>query len=104
MSASIDISRELQVAISTGKVLIGHRSTRKALLNGQAKVVILAANAPAGIKSDIEYYAKLSGVPVFVFPGSSLELGTAAKKPFKISALVVVDPGQSEILKVVGYA
>jgi large subunit ribosomal protein L30e len=101
---SIDISRELQVAISTGKVLIGHKSTRKALLAGQAKMVILAANAPVDIRSDLEYYAKLSGTPIFVFPGSSLELGTAAKKPFKISAMAIIDPGQSEILRLAGHA
>lgn len=104
MSASIDITRELQVAISTGKVAIGYKSVKDAILNGRAKMVILAANTPARIKSDLEYYAKIAGTPIITFPGSSLELGAAARKPFKISSMAIIDPGQSEILKLVGYA
>lgn len=104
MSTSIDITRELQVAISTGKVAIGYKSVKDAVLGGRAKMIILAANAPPRIKNDLEYYAKIAGAPIFTFPGSSLELGAAARKPFKISSIAVIDPGQSEILKLVGYA
>lgn len=99
----VDISRELQVALNTGKVIIGFEETKKAVLAGTPKLVILAANAPKWARSDIEYYAKLAGVPVFIFPGSSIELGAAAKRPHKIMALAVLDPGQSEILKVVEH-
>lgn len=95
----IDISRELQVAINTGKVVIGFEETKKALLTGAPKLIILAANAPKWARDDIEYYAKLAGVPIFVFPGSSIELGATAKRPHKIMALAVIDAGQSEILK-----
>ncbi|MEZ0247958.1 MAG: 50S ribosomal protein L30e [Thermoproteus sp.] len=104
MSASIDISRELQVAMATGKLSIGYKSVKDTVMSGRAKMVILAANAPPKIKNDLEYYAKLAGTPIFVFPGSSLELGAAVRKPFKISSIAVIDPGQSEILKLVGYA
>ncbi len=104
MSASIDIARELQVAIATGKVSIGYKRVKDAVLSGRAKMIILAANAPPRIKNDLEYYAKMAGTPIFVFPGSSLELGAAARKPFKISSMAIIDPGQSEILKLAGYA
>jgi large subunit ribosomal protein L30e len=100
----VDVSRELQVAINTGKVVIGFEETKKAVLAGLPKLVIVAANAPKWAREDIEYYAKLGGVPVFIFPGSSIELGAAAKRPHKIMALAVIDPGQSEIMKVVGHA
>jgi large subunit ribosomal protein L30e len=100
----IDISRELQVAINTGKVVIGFEETKRALLTGAPKLVILAANAPKWAKEDIEYYAKLAGVPIFVFPGSSIELGAAAKRPHKIMALAIIDPGQSEILRLAEHA
>ena len=98
----IDLSRELQVAMSTGKVVLGSRETIKAILHGEAKLVIVAANAPTKIKNDIEYYAKLANVPVFTFPGSSWDLGAACRKPFKVSALAIIDPGESNILAVVG--
>ena len=100
----VDIGRELQVAINTGKVVIGFEETKKAVLAGTPKMVILAANAPRWARDDIEYYAKLAGIPVFVFPGSSIELGAAAKRPHRIMAVAVVDPGQSEILKLVEHA
>ena len=100
----VDIGRELQVAINTGKVVIGFEKTKKAVLAGTPKMVILAANAPKWARDDIEHYAKLAGIPIFVFPGSSIELGAAAKKPHRIMAVAVVDPGQSEILKLVEHA
>ncbi len=100
----VDIGRELQVAINTGKVVIGFEETKKAVLAGTPKMVILAANAPKWARDDIEYYAKLAGIPIFVFPGSSIELGAAAKRPHRIMAVAVIDPGQSEILKLVEHA
>lgn len=100
----VDIGRELQVAINTGKVVIGFEETKKAVLAGTPKMVILAANAPKWARDDIQYYAKLAGIPIFVFPGSSIELGAAAKRPHRIMAVAVVDPGQSEILKLVEHA
>ena len=99
-----DIGRELQVAMNTGRVVIGFEETKKAVLAGTPKMVILAANAPKWARDDIEYYAKLAGIPIFVFPGSSIELGAAAKRPHRIMAVAVVDPGQSEILKLVEHA
>ncbi|AET33573.1 MAG: 50S ribosomal protein L30e [Pyrobaculum sp.] len=100
----IDIGRELQVAINTGKIVMGFEETKRAILAGTPRLVILAANAPKWAKEDIEYYAKLAGVPIFVFPGSSIELGAVAKRPHKIMALAVIDPGQSEILKLAEHA
>jgi large subunit ribosomal protein L30e len=100
----VDISKELQVAMNTGKVVVGFEETKKAILVGAPKMVILAANAPKWARDDIEYYAKLAGIPVFIFPGSSIELGAAAKRPHRIMALAVIDPGQSEILKLVEHA
>ncbi len=100
----VDIGRELQVAINTGKVVIGFEETKKAVLAGTPKMVMLAANAPKWARDDIEYYAKLAGIPIFVFPGSSIELGAAAKRPHRIMAVAVIDPGQSEILKLVEHA
>jgi large subunit ribosomal protein L30e len=99
-----DIGRELQVAINTGRVVIGFEETKKAVLAGTPKMVILAANAPKWARDDIEYYARLAGIPVFIFPGSSIELGAAAKRPHRIMAIAVIDPGQSEILKLVEHA
>ncbi len=97
----INVAQELKVAINTGKVLLGSRETIKALLNGSAKMVIVAKDAPTSIRQDIEYYGKLSGTPIYVFGGNTWELGTACGRPHRVAALAVIDPGESNILSLV---
>lgn len=98
--SSADITRELQTVLRTGKAKLGHRSTLKAIISGQAKLVILAKNAPLDIAEEIKYYASLAQIPVYVFNGSSRELGAACNKPFLISSIAVIDPGESSILMI----
>ncbi|NPA98375.1 MAG: 50S ribosomal protein L30e [Crenarchaeota archaeon] len=97
----VDFIRALQMTFKTGEVVIGSKKTLKLVLHGKARLVVLANNAPPELKRDIEYYAKLSNIPVFRFPGTNMELGALAGKPFGIAALAIVDPGQSNILELV---
>ncbi len=101
MVSQVDFIRALQMAIKTGNVVLGSKRTKKLVLHGKAKLVVLAANAPPEVKRDIEYYAKLSGIPVYRFNGTNMELGTLAGKPFSVAALAIIDPGQSNILELV---
>jgi large subunit ribosomal protein L30e len=66
---------------------------------GKAKMIILASNCPQDIKDDIEYYCKLSKVPVMTYKGASMDLAEVCNKPFIISALSIRETGDSEILK-----
>ncbi|GGP20193.1 50S ribosomal protein L30e [Thermocladium modestius] len=97
----IDIGRELQVVLNTGKIAIGSNRAMKTIINGSAKLAILAANAPAEIRQEVEYYANLNRTPVFVYPGSSWELGAAMRKPYKVALLAVLEPGESNILELI---
>ncbi len=101
MPSIVDFIRALQMTFKTGEVVIGSKKTLKLVLHGKARLVVLANNAPPELKRDIEYYAKLSNIPVFRFPGTNMELGALAGKPFGIAALAIVDPGQSNILELV---
>lgn len=98
----IDIARELQVVANTGKLVIGARKTIKSILNGDAKLVIIAANTPPSIRQDIERYVKVAQIPLYVYAGTSWELGNALRRNHKISALAIIDPGESSILSIVG--
>jgi large subunit ribosomal protein L30e len=98
---SADIVRELQTAIRTGKVVLGYRRTLRELVNDRAKLVVVAKNAPSHIIKELKYYASLSQTPILVFEGSSRELGAACRKPFMVSALAILDPGESNILHMV---
>ncbi|MEB3779824.1 MAG: 50S ribosomal protein L30e [Desulfurococcales archaeon] len=96
---SVSLERELRNLIKTGTYYLGARQTLKAVLNGRAKLVIVAENTPPHYKKRLEYYARLSGVPIIEFKGTSVDLGLAAGKPFKVSMIAVIDEGSSRILE-----
>ncbi len=88
----IDIGRALRTAITTGNVRFGMEQTKKAIEAGEAKLVIISDNCPE------ESTKRAEGVRVVKFSGNNMELGAACGKPFSISALAVLDPGESNIL------
>ena len=61
--------------------------------------MIIANNCPAIRRTELEYYAMLSKSQVHHFDGNNIELGTAVGKLFAVSALVISDPGDSDILE-----
>ncbi len=87
-----DISKVLRNTLSTGKVLIGTRQTMDAVKNGKAQTVVISSNCSEQILKE------LKGVPLIKYPGSNIDLGTACGKPFSITALAVIEPGESDIL------
>lgn len=97
----MDLGREIRTAMRTGKVIIGSKKTIRLCRFGRAKLVIIANNVPEHIKRDILYYAKLSGIPVYLFPGSSWDLGGICGKPFMVASLAIVDPGESDIMSLI---
>ena len=95
----MDIERGIRVAVDTGKVILGSNKSIQAIKLGNGELVVLAANAPKTLKEDVDVYSKLSEIPVHVFDGSSVELGSVCGKPFTVSVLVVQEPGDSNILE-----
>lgn len=93
----MDIQRSLRTVIASGKVLIGADQTAKAIDNGEAKLVVLAAGNPRG--ENLTAAASQKHVPVYAFQGTNNQLGPACGKPFAISALAVLDAGDSDILQ-----
>ncbi len=96
----MDVVREIQTAVATGKVVLGSKETIKAVVNGEAKLVIIASNAPERIRRDIERYCSIAGTPIYRFPGTSWDLGAVCNRPFMVAAMAVIDPGESGILEV----
>ena len=86
-------TKELKRAIDTGKVYYGIRQARKALKRGEAKMFIVASNCP--FIEELEN----SGVKVVKYDGHGLQLGAVCGKPFNVSVITIVDPGESKILK-----
>lgn len=91
-----DINKVLRSVLSTGKVVIGGRQTLDAVKNGKAQVVVLSSNCQP------ETINEMKNVPVINYPGTGVDLGVACGKQFAITALAVLEPGESEILSFSG--
>ena len=89
----IDIARALKAAATTGEVRYGLSQTLRAVKSGEAKLVVVSSNCHA--KDDI---ASAGSAKTLEFPGTNVELGAACGKPYAISALAVIKPGDSNIL------
>ena len=92
----MDIARQLKQGMSTGSIVFGQRQTRSACANGDARLVVVAANCPS------DYISGLSeshpDVPVHQVAMVNWQLGAACAKPFPVSALCIIDAGQSDLL------
>ncbi|MGB9577242.1 MAG: 50S ribosomal protein L30e [Candidatus Micrarchaeia archaeon] len=97
----MDLNKSIRMTVDSGKVFLGTDKALKAALNGSAKLIIVSRNCPAQKKQDIEYFSRSSKVPVLQYEGTSNELGTVCGKPFPISAISVLEPGNSDILEAV---
>jgi large subunit ribosomal protein L30e len=97
----IDIDKAIASAVKTGKVSFGTNAALQNAKTGRAKMIILASNCPKELKTQIEYYGKISNVPVITYKGGSMDLAEVSNKMFIISALSIRESGDSEILKVI---
>ena len=99
-----DINKQVNIAVRTGKTVIGTKSVLKHINTSDFRVIILAQNCPEEIKTRIETMLNAkptNTIPVYNYPNSSWELETAAGKPHMIAAMGIINPGDSSILDVV---
>ncbi len=97
----IDIDKAIASAVKTGKVSFGANAALLNAKTGKAKMIVLASNCPKKTKEDVEYFGKISKVPVLTYKGTSMDLANVCGKLFIISALSIREPGDSDILKAV---
>jgi len=95
----MDLNKQISMVVKTGKVELGCSKATDAAKAGKARLIVISSNCPEPHKSSILYNAKVSEVPVYVYSGTSIDLGAACEKPFLVAALIVKEPGDSEILK-----
>jgi len=68
---------------------------KKAAEKGEAKLIIVTSNCPEELFMEKKY----GKAPIYHFKGSNSELGAACGKPFAVSALTIIDAGESDILE-----
>jgi large subunit ribosomal protein L30e len=91
-----DIARSLRVAVTTGEVKFGFTQAARAVKGKHAKLIVVAANCPPDHRDAL----KATGAKVHEFAGTNFDLGAVCGKPFAVSALAVLKPGESDILSV----
>jgi large subunit ribosomal protein L30e len=90
----INVDRALRSSMRTGKVLLGSNRTIDAGMNGQAKLIIYAADCPHEVRAQLESI----DLPIYGYQGIGKDLGSACGKPFSVAALAIIEPGDSEIM------
>jgi len=100
---SFDENKEINVAVKTGKTLIGTKSVIRELSMGDLKLLILASNAPKQVVDKINLFNNCleKPVPIFISKNSSWDLGAVCAKPFWVSTVGILKEGSSAILKVI---
>jgi large subunit ribosomal protein L30e len=91
----MDFNASLRRAIKTGNVILGQNNTEKCVRDGKAQMIVIAGNCPADFRSKISATENLF---IHTFEGSSMALGKACGKPFMVSTLAIISPGESDIL------
>jgi len=97
----INVEKAIATAVKTGKVLFGTNLALQNAKTGKAKMIVVSTNCPKNIKEQIEYYGKISKVPIMTYNGTSIDLAAVCNKLFIISALSIRETGDSEILKLI---
>jgi large subunit ribosomal protein L30e len=93
-----DLRTKLGNIMKTGKVVLGSKSVTTTLLTGSPKMVILSRNCPEKEREQITYYSKLANVTVETAEENSMDLGSNCSKPFPVSAIGILEEGDSGIL------
>jgi large subunit ribosomal protein L30e len=93
------LTTAVRLAVESGKVEFGARAALVAGQGGKAMLFVAANNAPSESMEKVEKLAKASGVPIIVYDGSSMELGSVCGRPFPVSVLSVFEAGSSNIME-----
>lgn len=90
----MDVNRAIRLAVNTGETVFGIKEAKKSVQEGKAQMLIVAKNCPEEDFKGDEY----EDIPVYHFRSNNHDLGSAAGKPFAVSTLTVIEPGESNIL------
>lgn len=97
---SINIENAIKITVKTGKFQIGPKKALNLVKRGIGKLVVTSINCPKIILEDLETYCKFSNIAIHSYKGSSYDLGFLCGKTYMISVLTILEPGDSDILKI----
>jgi ribosomal protein L30E len=99
----VDLDRIIRLAIKSKKIFFGSKLAFNLARSGRASLIILASNIPDRLRREITYSSELSGIPLFTYNGTNLDLSLVCGKRFPVSALTIrgtIDPQLRRMLKI----
>ena len=94
------LASAIRLAVESGKVDFGSRRGLKSGILGKTKLFVLASNTPMEVRDSIIKYSKASEIPIIIFEGNNMELGSICGKPFSVSVLSIYEAGNSTIFDI----
>jgi large subunit ribosomal protein L30e len=94
-----DLANNIRLAVDSGKVAMGLNNVMDSIKKNDAKLIVVASKNREDILNDIQHLSKVSNIKTVMFEGNSIELGAVCGKPYSISALSVIEQGNSKILE-----
>lgn len=94
-----DISNDIRLAVDSGVTALGLNGVVKSIRDAKAKLIIVASKNKESTMQDISHMSKVANIPMEIFEGNPMELGAVCGKPFSVSAVSIIDAGNSNILK-----
>lgn len=98
----MDAETAIRLAVKSGKTVFGANRTLQLLRTGSPRVVILAANAPSEVITEVDMLAKANKVPIHEFQSNSWDLGQICGRPHMVAAMAVLEPGDADISALTG--
>ncbi|MDE1833202.1 MAG: 50S ribosomal protein L30e [Candidatus Micrarchaeota archaeon] len=93
-----DLANDIRLAVDSGDTAIGINSVEQSIKSDKAKVVVIASNNKKETIEDLMHLAKIANIRVLTIKGNSMDLGSICGKPYSVSAVSVISPGNSKIL------
>lgn len=91
-------SNDIRLAVDSGEVSLGIKQVIKSIEDNSAKLVITANKNKQDTLNDLKYITDISNIKLELFKGNSAELGSVCGKPYSVSTLSIINPGDSNIL------
>ncbi len=98
----MDLNEELDKLDKTGEYVIGSNETLELTQSGESKLTVLSTTCPPDVEKEVRESADKNDVSLYYFDGGSEDLGLALGKPFLVSAMAIIDSGDSSILELGG--
>jgi large subunit ribosomal protein L30e len=86
-----EIEKTFKNIVKNGSVVFGFKQTHNAILNGNAKLVVLSDNCPRF--QELTSASKQKKIPIYTSKVDSVELGYLCGRAYTVSTFAVLDDG-----------